>query len=311
MDSDASLFPGFQTHSVDVGGGVRIHALTSPNGPVVAGTPPKPPLLLLHGHPQTHALWHKVAPALAQHFSLVLVDLRGYGASSKPSGDAEHLTYSKRAMAQDVVRVMAHFGHARFAVLSHDRGSRVTHRLCMDHPGVPTRVVLLDIAPTLAMYEQTNEDFARAYWHWFFLIHPSKLPERAIEADPAGYIDDLMGARNPTMDHFDPRAMAAYKHAMAQQGSAHAMCEDYRAAASIDLVHDRADRDAGRRVAVPMLVLWGDKGVVHRCFKPLAEWQRVAADVRGTSLPSGHYIAEEAPQALLQEALPFLLAAAG
>jgi haloacetate dehalogenase len=296
----AELFPGFKPHRVDVGEGVHIHALTG-------GDAAKPPLLMLHGHPQTHALWHKVAPQLGQHFSLVLADLRGYGASSKPASDATHAAYSKRVMAQDMVRLMAHLGHRRFAILSHDRGSRVTHRLCMDHPQVPTRVVLLDIAPTLAMYEQTNEDFARAYWHWFFLIHPSRMPERLIEADPAGYVNDLMGARNPSMDHFDPRAMAAYEHAMAQPGTAHAMCEDYRAAASIDLAHDRADRAASRKVQVPMMVLWGDKGVVHRCFKPLLEWQRVADDVRGKSLPSGHYIAEEAPQALLDEVLPFLM----
>ncbi|MDT7836993.1 alpha/beta hydrolase [Aquabacterium sp. OR-4] len=277
--------------------GVAIHLRTGGQGA---------PLLLLHGHPQTHAIWHRLAPALAQRFTLVLADLRGYGDSSKPAGDAEHAAYSKRVMARDMLTVMQALGHARFSVLAHDRGARVAHRLAMDWPQAVQRLVLLDIAPTLAMYEQTGEAFARAYWHWFFLIQPSPLPERLIEADPAAYVRDVMGRRSAGLAPFDPRALAEYQRALALPGAAHGLCEDYRASAGIDLVHDRDDRDRGLRLEPPLLVLWGRDGVVHRCFQPLDEWRRVARDVRGGPLDCGHYIAEEAPQALLAEALPFL-----
>ena len=298
---DTSLFPGFQTHRADTGDGQSIHALVGGSGP---------PLLLLHGHPQTHAIWHRVAPVLAAHRTLVLADLRGYGASSKPPGDADHGNYSKRTMARDMLRLMQSLGHARFDVLAHDRGARVAHRLAADHADAVQRLALLDIAPTLAMYEQTNEAFARAYWHWFFLIQPAPLPERLIEADPAAYLHDTMGRRSAGLSPFDPRAWAAYEAGLRQPGAAHGMCEDYRAAAGIDLEHDRSDRAAGRRLAQPLLVLWGANGVIQRCFEPLEEWRRVAADVRGGPLPCGHYIAEEAPEALLAQVLPFLGVAA-
>ena len=297
----SELFPHFENRLIATDDGVQIAVTIGGEGP---------PLLLLHGHPQTHALWHKVAPTLARHFTLVLADLRGYGDSSKPAGDADHANYSKRVMARDMLRVMQSLGHARFAVLAHDRGARVAHRLAADHGDAVTRLVLLDIAPTLAMYEQTNQDFARAYWHWFFLIQPAPLPERLIEADPAAYLRDVMGRRSAGLAPFDPRALAEYTRALALPGTAHGLCEDYRAAAGIDLDHDRADRDAHRRLAMPLMVLWGADGVVNRCFQPLAEWQRVAADVRGEALPCGHYIAEEAPDTLLAKALPFLQGAA-
>lgn len=295
--NDTPLFPGFRPHLADVGEGIRIHAEVGGEGP---------PLLLLHGHPQTHAIWHKVAPALAERFTLVLADLRGYGGSSKPAGDADHANYSKRTMARDMLRLMQSLGHARFDVLAHDRGARVAHRLALDHADAVRRLVLLDIAPTLAMYEQTTEAFARAYWHWFFLIQPAPLPERLIEADPGAYLRDVMGRRSAGLAPFDPRALAAYEAGLRQGGAAHGLCEDYRASAGIDLEHDRADRAAGRTLGMPLLVLWGEEGVVHRCFEPLAEWQRAANDVRGRPLPCGHYIAEEAPQALLDAVLPFL-----
>lgn len=295
--TETPLFPGFRSHLAEVGEGHQIHAMVGGEGP---------PLLLLHGHPQTHAIWHRVAPTLAQRFTLVLADLRGYGGSSKPPGDADHGNYSKRTMARDMLRLMQSLGHARFDVLAHDRGARVAHRLAMDHAAAVRRLVVLDIAPTLAMYEQTTEAFARAYWHWFFLIQPPPMPERLIEADPAAYLRDTMGRRSAGMSPFDPRAWAAYEAGLRQAGAAHGMCEDYRASAGIDLDHDRADRDAGRRLAQPLLVLWGAQGVVQRCFEPLAEWQRVADDVRGAPLPCGHYIAEEAPDGLLAQVLPFL-----
>ncbi|MGQ0728954.1 alpha/beta fold hydrolase [Acidovorax sp.] len=293
------LFPGFTARRVPTPDGQHIHTLVGGTGPA---------LLLLHGHPQTSAIWHKVAPKLAQHFTLVLADLRGYGDSAKPEGDAEHLLYSKRTMAADMLAVMQHLGHPRFTVLAHDRGARVAHRLAADHPAAVQRMVLLDIAPTLAMYEQASNAFARAYWHWFFLIQPAPLPERLIEADPAAYVRDVMGRRSAGLAPFDARALAEYVRCLALPGTAHGICEDYRASAGIDLVHDRADRDAGRQLPMPLLALWGEQGVVHQCFQPLAEWQRVAADVRGHALPCGHYIAEEAPDALLDAALPFLLA---
>ncbi len=191
-------------------------------------------------------------------------------------------------------------------MLAHDRGARVAHRLALDHPQAVERMALLDIAPTLAMYEQTSDAFARAYWHWFFLIQPAPLPERLIEADPAAYVRDVMGKRSAGLAPFDPRALAEYQRCLALPGAAHGICEDYRAAATIDLEHDRVDRDAGNRLALPLMVLWGEQGVVGRCFDPLKEWQRVAADVQGGALPCGHYIAEEAPDMLLERVLPFL-----
>lgn len=291
------LFPGFerQLMAVDATTGIAVS---------VGGT--GPPLLLLHGHPQTHSIWHRVAPRLAETHTVVLTDLRGYGDSGKPPGAADHSTYARRTMATDQVTVMAALGFDRFGVLAHDRGARVAHRLGLDHPTAVGRMVLLDIAPTLAMYEQTSEAFARAYWHWFFLIQPAPLPERLIEADPGAYVTDLMGARSPGLTPFDPRALAEYTRCLALPGAAHALCEDYRAAAGIDLVHDRADRESGHRLEMPVLVLWGADGVVQRCFDPLTEWRRVATDVRGRSLPCGHYIPEEAPDLLLAQVQPFL-----
>ncbi len=208
-------------------------------------------------------------------------------------------------MARDLLRAMAALGHERFDVLAHDRGARVAHRLAADHPEAVQRLALLDIAPTLAMYEQTTEAFARAYWHWFFLIQPAPLPERLIEADPSAYLRDVMGRRSAGLGPFDVRAYAEYDRCINLPGAPHAYCEDYRAAAGIDLEHDRADRAAGRRLVMPLLALWGEQGVVARCFEPLAEWRRVADDVRGLALPCGHYIAEEAPEPLLAQVLPF------
>jgi haloacetate dehalogenase len=293
-----ALFPHFRALQVEIDPTVTINAIVGGSGP---------PLLLLHGHPQTHAIWHRVAPRLAEQFTVVACDLRGYGESSKPQGAPDHANYSKRAMAADMVAVMQSLGFATFRVLAHDRGARVAHRLAQDHPQAVERMVLLDIAPTLAMYEQTSDTFARAYWHWFFLIQPAPLPERLIEADPAAYVRDVMGKRSAGLAPFDPRALAEYQRCLALPGAAHGICEDYRAAATIDLEHDRFDRDAGNRLALPLMVLWGEQGVVGRCFDPLKEWQRVAADVQGGALPCGHYIAEEAPDMLLERVLPFLV----
>ncbi|RZA14363.1 MAG: alpha/beta fold hydrolase, partial [Lysobacteraceae bacterium] len=210
----------------------------------------RPPLLLLHGHPQTMAMWHRVAPMLAEERRVVLMDLRGYGDSDRPPAGEGSSAYAKREMALDAVALMRSLGHERFAVLAHDRGARVAHRLALDHPQAVTRLLLLDIAPTLAMYEGTTEAFARAYWHWFFLIQPAPLPERLIESDPRAYLRDGMGARGGGI--FAPAAWAEYERSIVKPGTAGAICADYRAGAGIDLVHDRADRAAGRRVTQPL-----------------------------------------------------------
>ncbi len=215
------------------------------------GAVPGPPLLLLHGHPQTHSIWHKVAPALAERYAVVAPDLRGYGDSGKPRGLPGHGNYAKRAMAQDLVELMAALGHARFRVLAHDRGARVAHRLAVDHPDRVERLSTLDIAPTLAMYEHTNLAFAKAYWHWFFLIQPHPFPETLMAADPELYLRHTMGTRSAGLAPFTPGAWAEYLRCLRDPGTIHAICEDYRASAGIDLDHDREDLAHGRKVACP------------------------------------------------------------
>ena len=285
------LFPNFESFLIEVNG-VKIMARKGGSGK---------PLLLLHGHPQTHAIWHRVAQQLAESHTVIMTDLRGYGDSSKPQGTQDHLNYSKRVMALDQIEVMRHFGFSEFDVLAHDRGARVAHRLAMDHPKAVKRLVLLDIAPTLAMYEKTSNQFARSYWHWFFLIQPAPLPERLIEADPAAYVRDVLGRRSAGLAPFDARALAEYVRCLELPGTAHGLCEDYRASAGIDLVHDQLDLDAKNFVTQPLLVLWGEQGVVHQCFEPLKEWSKLAVNVQGKALPCGHYIPEEAPELLLNQ----------
>jgi haloacetate dehalogenase len=263
------------------------------------------PLLLLHGHPQTHVMWHRVAPELAQKFRVVMMDLRGYGDSARPEAGEGSIAYSKREMAADALEVMRQLGHTRFRVLAHDRGARVAHRLAADHPQAVERLLLLDIAPTLAMYEHTSLEFARAYWHWFFLIQPPPLPEGLIESDPVRYIRSLMGSRYGGLAKFAPPALAEYERCMSIPGSATGMCADYRASAGVDLDHDRIDVQAGQRLSQPLRVLCGEHGVVGRCFDVLALWSERAQQVTVRSLPCGHYIAEEAPAALLDEAFRF------
>lgn len=288
-----SLFAGLEQRRLNVGG-VEINCRVGGQGPA---------LLLLHGHPQTHMMWHKVAPRLAERFTLVAADLRGYGDSAKPDAGTE--AYSKRTLAGDNVALMRLLGHQRFAVLAHDRGARVAHRLALDHSAAVERLMLLDIAPTLAMYRQTDEAFARAYWHWFFLIRPAPLPERLIEADPEGYLKGVMGTRSAGLAPFPPEVLAEYLRCLSLPGTARGICEDYRASAGIDLEHDQADLDAGRRLELPLRVLWGAEGTVGRCFDPLAEWRQVATQVSGCALPGGHYLAEELPDLVVAEALAF------
>jgi len=288
-------FPDFSPFHVNAAG-VDIYGVKGGSGP---------PLLLLHGHPQTHMIWHRCAPQLAQHFTVIATDLRGYGASAKPASDAAHVPYSKRAMAADQVAVMRHFGFDQFLVCAHDRGARVAHRMALDFPDAVERLMLLDIAPTLAMYEGTDRTFATKYFHWFFLIQPEPLPEKLIGADPDVYVERVMGSRHAGLKPFAPDALAAYREALRQPGAVHAMCEDYRASATIDLVHDRADEECGHKISCPLRVLWGEEGVIELCFDPLAEWRHVARDVSGRTLPCGHYIPEEAPDELVAEMLAF------
>lgn len=285
------------THELRLVNGLNIHCRIGGEGP---------PLLLLHGHPQTHVIWHKVADQLAENFTVVAADLRGYGDSDKPPASEASASYSKRIMARDQLLLMQSFGFAQFSVLAHDRGARVAHRLALDHPDAVTRMILLDIAPTLAMYTQANEEFARAYWHWFFLIRPTPLPETLIEADPENYLRTVMGTRSAGMGPFTDDAFSEYLRCLKLPGAAIAICEDYRASAGLDLEHDQADIDAGNKLKCPLLALWGEKGTVGRCFSPLHEWQKVALNVDGNALASGHYIAEEIPELLLEYTLDFL-----
>lgn len=283
------LFPGF-AHQKRRANGIDINVRHGGSGP---------PLLLLHGFPQTHAIWHKVAARLAERHTLVMPDLRGYGDSDKPATDSGHAPYSKRTMALDALELMRSFGFERFYVCGHDRGGRVAHRLALDHPQSVARLMVLDISPTLAMYERTTMDFATLYYHWFFLIQPEPMPETLIAANPQFYLrNKLSGWGSAGTAPFDPRALAEYERCFTP-AAVHAMCEDYRAAASIDLEHDRADLQAGKRIECPLCVLWGERGVVNKLFTPIEDWQsRSRGRVAGRTTPSGHYIPEEAPDLL-------------
>ena len=283
----ANLFPGFKVVKVQTSGAM-INVVTAGSGP---------PLLLLHGAPQTHAIWHRVAPELAKEYTVIAADLRGYGDSSKPDGGFNHVNYSKRAMALDQIEVMKHFGFDRFAVVGHDRGARVTHRLLLDHPKAVTRAAVLDIVPTQHLYTHVTREVATAYYHWFFLIRPAPFPEGMINNSLETYIGRGTGD-----------AEAEFLRAFRNPATVHAMCEDYRAGASIDLEHDEADLKAGRKIACPLLVLWGAKGNVGRLFDPMAVWRERASDVRGRAMPSGHNIQLEAPAETLAEVRAFLRA---
>ena len=252
-----------------------------------------PPLLLLHGFPQTLVCWHKMAPLLAPHFTVVATDLRGYGDSGKPKTDAQHLAYSKRAMAQDQVDVMAGLGFERFFVAGHDRGGRVAHRMALDHAERVGKIAVLDIVPTRTIYRMTNQGFATAYYHWFFLIQAYDMPERLIGSNPDFYLNWTLNRLNIGRDVHAPEAMAEYLRCFHDPAAIHGACEDYRAAASIDLVHDEADLD--RRIECPLLALWGRRGVMERYFDVLATWRERARDVQGRALDSGHYLPEEVP----------------
>jgi haloacetate dehalogenase len=252
-----------------------------------------PPVLLLHGYPQTHLIWHHVAPLLAADHTVVLADLRGYGDSAKPVAGPDHAEYSKRVMALDQVRVMASLGFDRFAVVGHDRGGRVAHRMALDHPAAVSHLAVLDIVPTRHAYAHADAAFAQGYYHWFFLTAGDGIPERLIGGDPEFWIRARMTARHHGGTPFDPAAVAEYVRCFADPAAISASCEDYRAAATIDLVHD--EESAGRTVDCPVLALWGGQSFVGRTYDVLAVWREYASDLSGEALPADHYLPEEAP----------------
>ena len=300
-------FEGFEG-GLHAAGDVELYARTG-------GDPAKPPLLLLHGYPQTHAMWHRVARRLAPDFSLVIPDLRGYGDSTKPqpaaTPAADHAQHSKRAMAADMAALMSGLGHSRFFVAGHDRGGRVAHRLALDHGERVERLALIDIVPTLDMYERVDMRSAIGYYHWFFLIQPAPLPERMIGGDAAFFLHWTLGGWGSSgLGHIEPEALAEYERSFCRADAIHASCEDYRAGATIDLEHDRASRDAGEKIACDLYLIWGTRGLVGKRFDPLALWrERAAGRLEGVALEAGHFVPEEQPEETARRLRDFFLAA--
>ncbi|MEW6640372.1 MAG: alpha/beta hydrolase [Pseudomonadota bacterium] len=290
-----TLLSDFTRHDIDVGE-ARIAAFVGGEGP---------PLLLLHGYPETHVAWHKVAPVLAQRYTVVATDLRGYGDSTGPQGDAEHVRYCKRTVADDQLAVMRHLGFPRFGLIGHDRGARVAYRLALDHPEAVAAFVSLTVVPSIELWERVDKTFALGAYHWFLFAQPYDLPERLLAGDPDFFLDWALRKMTKFRDRLSPQAVAAYTDAFRRPQVRHAMMEDYRAGAGIDLDHDRADRAAGRKLQCPMLVLWEEGRTVFG-ESPIAVWQRWADAVEGRPVAAGHMLAEEAPDDVLAEVLPFL-----
>jgi len=287
MARTTTFFPGFESRTIQTSG-ASIHVVRGGSGP---------PLLLIHGYPQTHVEWHKTAARLAQRHTVVMTDLRGYGDSSKPADGENHINYSKRAMALDQVEVMRALGFDRFAVVGHDRGARVTWRIAVEHPEAVTRAAVLDIVPL--PYSMVTREFATAYFHWFFLIQPAPLPETLIGNNAEFYLRRFLGGPAIT-----PDAFADYLRTFKDPATIHATCEDYRAGATIDLVH--SGEDGARKVTCPLLVLWGERGTVGRLYDVMKIWREHATNVTGKSLPAGHFLPEEAPEETLAAIEPFL-----
>ena len=288
------FYPGFRRQTIETRG-TTINVVSGGSGP---------PLLLLHGYPQTHIEWRKIAPELAKHFTLVMPDLRGYGDSGKPPAGDNHVNYAKRAMALDQVEVMEALGFRQFALVGNDRGARVAHRLTLDHPDRVTRLVMMDICPTHYMYRTADREFASGYYHWFFLIQPAPFPETLIGRSVDEVLTQFMGSVMP--NGIEPAAYAEYRRCFGNPATIHATCEDYRAAASIDLAHDEAD--IATKIGCPVLVLWGANGLVGRKYDVVSVWRERANNVSGKALPGGHWLAEELPAETLAEIKTFLLA---
>lgn len=293
---ESPFIPGFQLSDVELSNGVRLRCAMGGTGE---------PLVLLHGHPQNHVTWRKIAPALAQRFTVIMPDIRGYGDSSKPPGDAEHRTYSKREMAKDIILLMARLGfNDGFSFVGHDRGARIGHRLALDYPQQVRRSIFIDIAPTATMYALTDKTFATRYFWWFFLIQPAPLPEKLILSDPAFFLDKHISGQIKTPGATEPEIFAEYLRCYQNPETLHAVCEDYRAAATIDLADDEADKHL--RITSPLLALWGEKSTVGQLYDVTSTWQEKALDVRGVAMPCGHSPQEECPEEMLRVIMPFL-----
>jgi haloacetate dehalogenase len=284
------IFPGFVLeHVTTSAGAIRLRRGGS-----------GPPLLLLHGNPQTHAMWHAVAPRLAERFTVVCPDLRGYGGSHKPEATADHAPYAKREMAKDMVEVMERLGHRRFLLAGHDRGGRVSHRLAVDFPDRVQKLAVLDIVPTIEHFERADMAFGLGYYHWFWFAQPHPFPEMLINAAPEAWFSVHTSREPKPSTFFHPEALADYLAAVKTPEMIRGMCEDYRAAASIDLEHDRKSRAGRQKIQCPMLVLWGAKGKIPQWYDALAIWrQYCTAEVSGGPVASGHYLAEETPEAVI------------
>lgn len=288
------MFEGFDRAYISANG-VRLHVRMKGEGP---------PLLLLHGFPQTGAMWHTVAPALAETHAVVVPDLRGYGDSSKVEGSADHAEYSKRTMAADMAALMRSLGHERFAVVGHDRGGRVTHRLCLDHAERVEKACVIDIIPTHTFFQVAGAEHALTDWHWFFLAQPRPLVERLIAAEPDLILETFLGGWGTAAAAFHPYALSEYRRCIRDPGTIHAMAEDYRAGASIDRVHDEADLDA--RITCPLLVMWGTRSQMHDLFDLPQTWRWKALDIHEAPIDAGHFLVEEKPDAVLAALKAFL-----
>jgi haloacetate dehalogenase len=293
------MFAGFESISLPVSDSITLTGVRSGTGP---------PLLLLHGFPQTHHIWHRVAPELAKQYTVVALDLRGYGGSSKPKGSKSHVEYAKSAMAKDMHTAMNSLGFESYYVCAHDRGARVTHKLLVDYPKAVKKAILLDICPTLSMYSKTDFLFAKAYWHWFFLIQPTPFPETVIASNPQAFAKNHMGGRYAGMAVFADDAMEKYVANLGDPEATHGMCEDYRASSTIDMEEATEDLKAGRKIECPLRVLWGAHGVIEKSFNAIQEWKDVSnSTVDGWKVDCGHYIPEEKPDELLRNIREFLV----
>lgn len=296
MSAVPDLYPGFAERRVRTANDIEIYARVGGSGP---------PLLLLHGYPQTHVAWHKVAPDLARHATLVIADLRGYGASSAPPGDADHKTYAKRAMARDCLALMHALGHERFMVAGHDRGGRVAYRLALDHPDAVSALVPIDILPTAEVWRRTTAERMLKSYHWAFLAQPAPMPETLIGGDPVFYVEHTLRswAKSRDLSPFAPEALSHYRAQLQDPARIHAVCEDYRAGAGIDRALDEADLAAGRKIGCPTFILWARS---YLDGDPLAAWHGWCTNVAGASIDSGHFLAEENPHGTIAALAPFL-----